>query len=122
VFVDDYEVTLDGALVAGTASRLSLAVRRGGVAVNDLQPYLGASGHLVALRAGDLAYLHVHPVGKGLTFDAEVPSVGTYRLYLDFKHRGEVRTAEFTAVAGVVPAAPAPAGPTGGHGDDGHGG
>lgn len=122
VFVDDYEVTLGGTLVPGTASRLSFAVRRGGVAVNDLQPYLGASGHLVALRADDLAYLHVHPVGKGLAFDAEVPSVGTYRLYLDFKHRGVVRTAEFTAVAGGVPAAPAPAGPTGGHEDDGHGG
>ena len=95
---------------------------RDGKPVTNLQPYLGASGHLVVMRAGDLAYLHVHPVGKGLAFDAEVPSVGTYRLYLDFKHRGVVRTAEFTAVAGVVSAASAPAGLIGGHGDDGHGG
>jgi hypothetical protein len=27
----------------------------------DLQPYLGAYDHLVALRAADLGYLHVHP-------------------------------------------------------------
>ena len=27
----------------------------------EIQPYLGARGHLVALRQGDLAYLHVHP-------------------------------------------------------------
>ena len=32
--------------------------------VTDLQPYLGAYGHLVALRGGDLAYLHVHPDGE----------------------------------------------------------
>lgn len=31
--------------------------------VTDLKPYVGAFGHLVALRAGDLAYLHVHPDG-----------------------------------------------------------
>ncbi|NUK35777.1 hypothetical protein HRW16_19250 [Streptomyces lunaelactis] len=28
-------------------------------ALTDLRPYLGTYGHLVALRAGDLAYLHV---------------------------------------------------------------
>jgi hypothetical protein len=27
----------------------------------DLAPYLGAKGHLVVLREGDLAFLHVHP-------------------------------------------------------------
>lgn len=32
-----------------------------GVPVTDLQEYLAAYGHLVALRQGDLAYLHVHP-------------------------------------------------------------
>src|SRR5438477_3662407 len=48
-----------------------------------LQPYLGAYGHLVALRDGDLAYLHVHPdgapgdgrtaAGPDVVFHAEVP-------------------------------------------------
>ena len=32
--------------------------------MTDLQPYLAAYGHLVALRQGDLAYLHVHPDGE----------------------------------------------------------
>ncbi len=45
-------------------------------------------GHLVALRAGALAYLHVHPDG---TSDS-----GTYHLYLDSQHQDEVRTAAFT--------------------------
>lgn len=104
--VDGYEVRLDGALVPGAASELTLTVSRAGEPVTDLQPYLGAYGHLVALRAADLAYLHVHPdgvpgdgvtqAGPGVVFWATAPSVGDYRLYLDFRHGDVVRTAEFT--------------------------
>ncbi|MEV4758842.1 hypothetical protein AB0J86_27610 [Micromonospora sp. NPDC049559] len=107
--VDGYTVTLDGTLSAGRTSRLTLTVARDGVPVTDLQPYLGAYGHLVALRDGDLAYLHVHPdgapgdgrtaPGPRVTFAVEVPSTGTYRLYLDFRHGDAVRTAEFTVTA-----------------------
>lgn len=102
--VGGYTVTLDGDLVAGQASPVTLTVARDGVPVTDLEPYLGAYGHLVALRGGDLAYLHVHPedgpAGPGIGFVAEVPSAGTYRLFLDFSHGGVVRTAEFTVPTG----------------------
>ena len=109
--VDGYTVTLTGELAPGASSPVTLSVSRGGRPVTDLQPYLGAYGHLVALREGDLAYLHVHPgeertAGPAITFHAEVPSAGTYRLYLDFRHGGKVRTAEFTAVAGKPVARP----------------
>jgi hypothetical protein len=107
--VDGYEVTLEGRLVPGETSPLTLSVSRNGEPVDDLQPYLAAYGHLVALRADDLAYLHVHPdgapgdgktpAGPGITFYAEVPTADTYRLFLDFRHGDEVRTAEFTAIA-----------------------
>ncbi|MBW8481779.1 hypothetical protein [Actinomadura parmotrematis] len=107
--VDGYEVRLDGDLAAGRSSALTFTVTRGGAPVTDLRPYLEAYGHLVALRRGDLAYLHVHPDGEPgdgrtrpgprIAFHAEVPSAGTYRLYLDFEHGGTVRTAEFTATA-----------------------
>lgn len=96
--VDGYTVELRGTLEPGRSSKLTLTVTRAGQPVTDLQPYLGALGHLVALRDGDLAYLHVHPDEKSLTFHAEVPSAGTFRLYLDFQHAGKVHTAEFTAV------------------------
>jgi hypothetical protein len=105
--VEDYTVTIDGTLSAGAKSRLSFDVTRAGRPVPGLQPYLGAPGHLVALRAGDLAYLHVHPTDNGPSFDVEVPSPSTYRRYLDFKHGGVVWTAEFTAVA-RADASPAP--------------
>jgi hypothetical protein len=108
--VDGYTVTLDGKLEAGRTSKLLLSISRDGRPVTDLQPYLAAYGHLVALRDGDLAYLHVHPdgapgdgktqPGPGITFYAEVPTAGTYRLYLDFQHQGKVHTAEFTATTG----------------------
>ncbi|MFJ3025132.1 hypothetical protein ACIPH4_29860 [Streptomyces tendae] len=110
---DGYEVELDGSLRPGKASELRLKVSRDGEPVGDLQPYLGAYGHLVALRAGDLAYLHVHPNGEpgdgttepgpGISFTATAPSDGTYRLFLDFRHRGEVHTAAFTVRAGSAP-------------------
>jgi hypothetical protein len=116
--VDGYEVSLTGTPTAGAASELTLTVHRGGRPVTDLDPYLGASGHLVAIRGGDLAYLHVHPLGDEVAeaadrggpevrFAVEVPSPGDYRLFFDFSHGGTVRTAAFTV---HVPAE------TGGHG------
>ncbi|MFF8276964.1 hypothetical protein ACF05T_12765 [Streptomyces lateritius] len=102
--VDGYQVTLGGTLDPGKAGELRLTVAKGGKPVTDLEPYLGAYGHLVALRDGDLAYLHVHPneggPGPDVSFTATAPSAGTYRLFLDFQHGGTVRTAAFTVHAG----------------------
>ncbi|MFF3949954.1 hypothetical protein ACFYYN_34820 [Streptomyces sp. NPDC001902] len=128
--VDGYTVTLHGGLRPGAARELRLTVTKDGREVTDLQPYLGAYGHLVALRAGDLAYLHVHPggapgdgataPGPDVSFTATAPSAGTYRLFLDFKHRGTVRTAAFTVTAGPDDGhAGTDGGGTGGH-DHGH--
>jgi hypothetical protein len=129
--VDGYTVTLDGDLIPGTSSKLTLSVTNDGKPVTNLQPYLAAYGHLVALRDGDLAYLHVHPdgepgdgrtaAGPQIIFYAEVPSAGAYRLFLDFQHDGIVRTAAFTVTVGPAnPAAPtdvpAPASPSHAHG------
>ncbi|WP_104523364.1 hypothetical protein [Blastococcus atacamensis] len=104
--VDGYTVVLSGELTPGSESELTLAVSRDGVPVTDLQPYLGAYGHLVALREGDLGYLHVHPgepddgrapaPGPHVRFATTAPTAGTYRLFLDFRHGDVVRTAAFT--------------------------
>lgn len=120
--VDGYTVTLDGDLAVGESNELTLTVTRDGSPVTDLQPYLGAYGHLVALRAGDLAYLHVHPDGEpgdgatepgpDVVFYATVPSAGGYRLYLDFQHDGVVRTAEFTVGTTGAAASPEAEAPT----------
>lgn len=100
--VDGYEVSLATHRGDGGEVTATLTVRRQG-AVVELEPYLGAQGHLVALRAGDLAYAHVHPVDRptgaeerAVSFDADLPVAGRYGLFFDFKHDGEVRTASFT--------------------------
>jgi hypothetical protein len=109
--VDGFTVVLTGSLEPGLESELTLSVSRDGRPVTDLQPYLGAFGHLVVLRDGDLAYLHAHPVdeaagvtatsGPHVRFATTAPSAGDYRLFLDFKHDGVVRTAAFTVPAGA---------------------
>jgi hypothetical protein len=96
VQVDGLRVSLtEGATKAGAESELALDVTRNGrpVAVDD---YLGAKGHLVALRQGDLAFLHVHPDEHSLKFMATFPTAGRYRLFLQFKAEGRVHTAAFT--------------------------
>jgi hypothetical protein len=116
-----YDVQLAGdSSSAGTESELRFEVTRDGQPVK-VDPYLGARGHLVALREGDLAYLHVHPVegessGDGehgsdeggheggearsedgpIAFATEFPTDGRYRLFLQFQVDGEVQTAAFT--------------------------
>ena len=86
-------VDVDGLHV--TRSGTAFTVTRNGtpVAVED---YLGAKGHLVALREGDLAFLHVHPDENSLRFETEFPTAGRYRLFLQFKTEGVVHTAAFT--------------------------
>jgi hypothetical protein len=96
VDVDGLRVTLGaGAGKAGAESQLRFSVSRNGRAV-AVEDYLGAKGHLVALREGDLAFLHVHPDEERLNFMAEFPSAGRYRLFVQFKTDGRVHTAAFT--------------------------
>lgn len=140
--VDGYDLELTGELSAPGESELTVTVTRDGKLVTTLQPYLGAYGHLVILREGDLGYLHVHPEGAepkpGSTsgpyvgFVAQAPTPSRYLLYFDFQVDGKVRTAEF-----VLDADPAAGGTAeddqgskddqggekeaDGHQDDGHG-
>lgn len=114
---DGYDVQLsversdDGEVTA------ELTVHRNGALVTDLEPYLGANGHLVAMRTGDLAYAHVHPIEHDndrsgndtpgiVTFNAELTSAGRYGLFFDFKHNGTVHTASFTFDQGPVTGTP----------------
>ncbi|MEA2143909.1 MAG: hypothetical protein QOI64_2339 [Solirubrobacteraceae bacterium] len=95
--VDGYDVRLEQRHGARDPAELRFAVSRGGTPVTDLQPHLGARGHLVMLRAGDLAYAHVHPLTTdALAFATEELTPGRYRLFLQFRHEDKVHTAAFT--------------------------
>lgn len=92
--VDTYRVTYEGEPRVGATQPLLVRVN------GELQRYLGSYGHLVVLREGDLAYVHVHPEpelsGGAVKFWLAVPSAGRYRMYFDFQIGGVVRTAQFT--------------------------
>ncbi len=105
-----YDVRLDaGRARPGKAAQLRFTVTKDGQAIHP-EPYLGARGHLVALRDGDLAFLHVHPTEHGhgaaekaaqahddsIGFAATFPTEGRYRLFLQFQHEGRVHTVAFT--------------------------
>ncbi|WP_293699982.1 heavy-metal-associated domain-containing protein, partial [uncultured Agrococcus sp.] len=93
--VGEFHVTVEGDLIAGESSALTMVITRDGEPVTTLEPYLGAFGHLVALRDGDLAYLHVHPHGDApepgstsgpeIVFEATAPTPGAYLLFFDFR-------------------------------------
>ena len=97
-----YAVRIDaGRPTAGAEAALSFDVTRAGRPAT-VEPYLGARGHLVALRASDLAFLHVHPTdspradGGRVRFATTFATAGRYRLFLQFNHQASVRTAAFT--------------------------
>jgi hypothetical protein len=87
---------------AGAPAHVQFEVAEQGRPVTaELQPYLGAMGHLVAIREDDLKYLHTHPDGGAPAFHVEYPTAGNYRVFVQFRHRGRVHTAAFTV---AVPA------------------
>jgi hypothetical protein len=130
--VGGFDVTLTGDLAAGATTELTIEVTKDDAPVTTLEPYLGAWGHLVALREGDLGYLHVHPEGDepepgttsgpGIVFATAAPTEGRYLLYLDFQVDGQVHTAPFVLdTDGTEPAAPAESESPHGHdGTDSH--
>ncbi len=93
------ELSAEG-LEPGASAGVAYDLSRDGRPLTAIEPYLGADGHLVALREGDLAFLHVHPEESGtpgrIRFAAELPSAGRYRLFLQFNHDGAVRTVAHT--------------------------
>jgi hypothetical protein len=98
---DGFRIALEHVEVhAGKETELRFTIARNGRAVPFFQPYVGHRGHLVALREGDLAYSHVHPLAGGapgeIVFHTELATAGRYRLFLQFKIGGVVHTAPFT--------------------------
>lgn len=95
--VDGYTVTRAAAAASDGSWSISFTVTRDGATVTT-DPYLGEAGHLVMIREADFAYLHAHPAplgGNTVSFDAHLPSGGTYRLFFDFSAGGGVHTAAF---------------------------
>jgi hypothetical protein len=93
-------VTVDDLVIARNGLHFTVTSKDGS-SPDGLEPYIGQPAHLIAIRQGDLAYTHLHPVaspeGSTFAFDGSLPA-GTYRLFLQFGHSGDVVTAGFTVV------------------------
>jgi P-type Cu+ transporter len=119
VVVDGVQVGLEGEPEAGGRSDLhfSFTDARTGAAIDDLQPYLAAAGHVVVMRADGTTFAHEHaevedasgrPVfalpgqtfGPELDVHAEFPTAGIYRIWGQFRLAdGAVITVPFTVQA-----------------------
>ncbi|WP_328824223.1 hypothetical protein [Verrucosispora sioxanthis] len=96
-----YAVSMAGTPTIGMTVPLTFRVDRAGTTGPvRMERYLGAYGHLVVVREGDLGFLHVHPepelVDGAVKFWLTAPSTGRYRAFFDFQVDGKVHTAAFT--------------------------
>lgn len=101
---------------SGAEGMLTFSLSQNGKPVTDLQTYLGALGHAVILREGNLDFIHAHPVeaatspqsGK-VNFMVDFPEAGKYKVFTQFQRGGKVITTDFvvTVTQAVNPPAPA---------------
>lgn len=77
-------------------------VNSDGKPVSDLQPYLGAMGHLVIISADGSEYVHAHPLSEARTapdgaveFAAHFPKAGIYKAWGQFQRNETVFTVPY---------------------------
>ena len=83
-----------------TVVRFRMADRASGLPVTDLEPYLGASGHMLVVNQDMTTAIHAHPDGAAttgpvVTFAPVFPAPGRYKLWAQFQRNGAVVTAAF---------------------------
>lgn len=118
--VDGHEVRFTAAPpVAGVEKTLTFVVTKGGKPVTNLEPYLGAMGHLVVIGSDAKTFLHAHPedhagdhaakphvdpVGAAphehpttgiVSFATKFPHPGLYKAWAQFQVKGKPIIADF---------------------------
>ena len=113
--VDDLEATVSfdpPQLAAGRHGHVIFTVRDAGnrQPIRELQPYLGAFGHLFITDEKMVDYVHSHPVdtpsenldpsqvhgGPTVMFEGLMPKPGRYRAWAQFKYRDKLYTFQTT--------------------------
>lgn len=94
-----------GALVAGDPSLLAFTLEdaASGLPIDDLEPFLGAWGHMFIVGNDLSDAVHSHPTaplstppGSKIYFHQRFPKAGSYRLWAQFQRAGSVTTVAFT--------------------------
>jgi hypothetical protein len=104
--VDGLRIELDTPeQIAGREQLIACTVEDAatGAPVTDLEPYLGAWGHMVIVSEDLAEVVHSHPVaavsdagGPRIVFQQRFPRAGKYRVWAQFQRRGTVSVADFT--------------------------
>ena len=97
-----------GIPVGRTVTVTAQLTDRKGRPVRDLQPWLGAMGHLLLLHEDATTFAHAHPddrephVGKDgrIPFLVRLPRPGRYKGWLQFQREGRVETLEVELATG----------------------
>jgi len=84
---------------------LKVRVEQDGQPVTDLEPFLGALGHLIVISEDRRRFVHSHPLsappkvgkpaGPEVTFGALFPAPGRYKAWVQLQRKGRVLTAPF---------------------------
>ena len=101
----DYEITLvpsSDSITSKNNQNFDFEIRKNGELVTNLQTYLGALGHTVVLREGNLQFVHAHATQKPtdlqtgkVSFAITFPEAGNYKLFSQFQHEDKIITSDF---------------------------
>jgi hypothetical protein len=113
-FDDGSTLSWDGANsvhAVGTDAGLHFTLRDVNGATLSVEPYMGMAAHAVVVRDDGKVFVHLHPMGTtpaiesmptmanampgSFEFPWAFPKTGHYRLWVQFKHGGAVRSAAF---------------------------
>ncbi|WP_028401570.1 hypothetical protein [Ectobacillus panaciterrae] len=93
----EVELKIEGSLKANQETMLTFNFKDAKTKqpITDLQPYLGAVGHVVILNQDATKYLHVHPMdekakGPDAMFHTTFPSPGMYKIWGEFQQNNKV--------------------------------
>ncbi len=82
--------------------RFKLAQNGKPIPLSSLEPYLGELGQCVAFLEDLTEYMRASMTGGAfpkdtaeLSFDAVFPKVGTFKIWMELKHRGKIRVSHF---------------------------
>ncbi|HUK63773.1 MAG TPA: hypothetical protein VLV15_10570, partial [Dongiaceae bacterium] len=94
-------------LALGAECAMTFTLTRHGEPVTDLEPFLGAMGHLVMISEDHVAYVHSHPLPENATtgprvqFNMTFSRTGLYKTWGQFQHHGRVITAPFVVEVSI---------------------
>ncbi|ACT03933.1 hypothetical protein [Paenibacillus sp. JDR-2] len=96
-----------GELQAGKETSLAFSFKDAATSkpAQDMEPYLGAAGHVVIISSNLRHYLHVHPkegqtAGPEALFETTFPAPGLYKVWGQFQRHGDIFTASYTINVG----------------------